>query len=69
MNKDEITKLYLKYSLVFDEIKWEIEQDDKFYYLCLKDKKFKFSSLWELEKILSLYQKKYIITKWQVFNL
>jgi hypothetical protein len=68
MNKDWIAKLYLKYSSVFDEIKWEIKQDDKFYYLCTKDRKFRFSSLWELEKLLSLYQKKYINTKWQIFN-
>lgn len=68
MNKDGIVKLYLKYSSVFDEIKWGIEQDDKFYYLCTKDKKFRFSSLWELGKLLSLYQKKYINTKWQIFN-
>lgn len=69
MNKDEITKLYLKYSAVFDEIKAEIIERDKLYYLCLNNKEIEFWTLWDLEKLLSLYHKKYILTKWQVFNL
>lgn len=63
--KDEIVKIYLKYSSVFDEIKWEITYDDKYYYLCFNDEKIWFSSLWELEKLISLYQKKYILN-WDI---
>lgn len=69
MNKDWITKLYLKYSAVFDEIKAEIIERDNLYYLCLNNKEIEFWTLWDLEKLLSLYHKKYILTKWQVFNL
>ena len=69
MNKDWIIKLYLKYSAVFDEIKAEIIERDNLYYLCLNNKEIKFWTLWDLEKLLSLYHKKYILTKWQVFNL
>lgn len=69
MNKYAIIKLYLKYSDVFDEIKAEIIERDNLYYLCLNNKEIEFWTLWELEKLLSLYNKKYILTKWEVFNL
>lgn len=69
MNKDWIVKLYLKYSAVFDEIKAEIIEMDNLYYLKTKNKVFGFRTLWDLEKLLSLYYKKYILTKWEVLNL
>ena len=69
MNKDAIIKLYLKYSDVFDEIKAEIIERDNLYYLCLNNKEIEFWTLLDLEKLLSLYNKKYILTKWEVLNL
>lgn len=69
MHKDEIVKLILKYFAVLEEICWDIEEVDNLYYLKTKNKVFEFRTLWDLEKLLSLYYKKYILTKWDIFNL
>ena len=68
MHKEEIIKLILKYSDVLEEIWWYIEEVDKLYCLKTQNKVFKFSSLSDLEKLLILYNKKYILTRWMVFN-
>ena len=64
-----ITKLLLKYMDVLEEINGTITEENGIYYLNYWLKKVGFEDIEELEEILSEYYKKYILTKWKIFDL